>query len=472
MASITQLTARLIDLFGSPSTADPSKLKNNLTVTPSGNVAVGSGTDDGTANKLQLAGTLGINNTAANYRAANYYTSGSLRWASGVDATAESGSNAGSSWFMNRYSDTGVFIDSPLSISRKTGVVTANSGVQVTMNSSWTGDGYGQFRAVYGNYGVILRNDGTTCYLLSTASGSPYGTWNNYRPFQWNLSTGAVTIAADGTSTTFGGVAIGTQIQGTGSVGLVSGATGSGTSAIAINYAGQLATWNGSNGWNSFYNIITASGGTMQGTLNMYNQSTIQLTGSNGYFGLLRGDSSGIVGFINQANTAWNLRVYDAGTILARGVYQSNVGYQCQQGNGGAQGGNIFNMYWNGNVQMWIDTTNVGNISLSSDYRIKHSVEQTQGGLAKVNAVRTVSYRFKDIHLYKDDGRARDGFIAHEVAEVIPSAVYGEKDAVNAEGEIQPQTLDPMPMISVLWNAVQELSAQVQDLKAQLASKE
>jgi hypothetical protein len=281
-----------------------------------------------------------------------------------------------------------------------------------------------------------------------------------------------VTIAADGASTSFGGVAIGTQIQGTGTVGLVSGATGSGTSAIAINYAGQLATWNGSNGWNSFYNIITASGGTMQGTLNMYNQSVVQLTGANGYYGLLRGDSSGCVGFINQGNTAWNMRVYDAGTVLVRGAYQSTTGYQCQAGNGGAQGGNIFNMYWNGNVQMWIDTTNVGNISLSSDYRIKHSVEQTQGGLAKVNAVRTVSYRFKDIHLYKDDGRARDGFIAHEVAEVIPSAVYGEKDAVNAEGEIQPQTLDPMPMISVLWNAVQELSEQVQDLKAQLASKE
>lgn len=36
------------------------------------------------------------------------------------------------------------------------------------------------FRAVYGNYGFIIRNDGSNSYLMTTASGTPYGTWNKY----------------------------------------------------------------------------------------------------------------------------------------------------------------------------------------------------------------------------------------------------------------------------------------------------
>ena len=36
------------------------------------------------------------------------------------------------------------------------------------------------FRAVYGNYGFIIRNDGTNTYLMTTKSGDPYGTWNKF----------------------------------------------------------------------------------------------------------------------------------------------------------------------------------------------------------------------------------------------------------------------------------------------------
>ena len=34
-------------------------------------------------------------------------------------------------------------------------------------------------RLVQGNYGLIMRNDGTNFYLLPTNSGDPYGTWNS-----------------------------------------------------------------------------------------------------------------------------------------------------------------------------------------------------------------------------------------------------------------------------------------------------
>lgn len=43
------------------------------------------------------------------------------------------------------------------------------------------------FRAVYGNYGFIIRNDGANTYFMMTNSGDPYGTWNdNYTIFTPN----------------------------------------------------------------------------------------------------------------------------------------------------------------------------------------------------------------------------------------------------------------------------------------------
>lgn len=52
------------------------------------------------------------------------------------------------------------------------------------------------FRLTYGNYGVILRNDGSQFYLLTTASGqSAIGGWNSLRPFYFSLTTGRVTMA-------------------------------------------------------------------------------------------------------------------------------------------------------------------------------------------------------------------------------------------------------------------------------------
>ncbi|WP_186088031.1 phage tail protein [Burkholderia gladioli] len=67
--------------------------------------------------------------------------------------------------------------------------------------------GGAHFRARNGDYGALLRNDGTNVYLLSTKKGDPSGQFNDYRPFAWNLSTGYVTIDANGRGTTLGGVA-------------------------------------------------------------------------------------------------------------------------------------------------------------------------------------------------------------------------------------------------------------------------
>lgn len=55
MATVSQLMARLVDLFGPAAAANPAKLFGNLEVSPAGNVLVGSTTDNG-VQKLQVTG--------------------------------------------------------------------------------------------------------------------------------------------------------------------------------------------------------------------------------------------------------------------------------------------------------------------------------------------------------------------------------------------------------------------------------
>ena len=113
--------------------------------------------------------------------------------------------------------------------------------------------------------------------------------------------------------------------------------------------------------------------------------------------------------------------------------------------------------------------TLVGNITVSSggtsfvttsDYRLKESVVPLSGGLARVNALKPSTYK------WKADGSNGEGFIAHELAEVVPLAVTGVKDAVNADASIKPQGVDLSKVVPVLVAAIQELTARVQTLEA------
>ena len=82
--------------------------------------------------------------------------------------------------------------------------------------------------------------------------------------------------------------------------------------------------------------------------------------------------------------------------------------------------------------------------------------------LASINQLRPVTYTYTNYkNLFKADGVTRQGFIAHELAAVIPSAVEGEKDA---EDQIQSLRLDAL--CSVMVKAIQELSAKVTALEA------
>jgi hypothetical protein len=120
-------------------------------------------------------------------------------------------------------------------------------------------------------------------------------------------------------------------------------------------------------------------------------------------------------------------------------------------------------------LQFLYNNTSVGTITqngttgvlynITSDYRLKESVKPLNGGLARVNALKPSVYN------WKSDGSTGEGFLAHELAEVVPFAVSGEKDAVNADGSIKSQGIDMSRIVPILVAAIQELTAEVNALK-------
>lgn len=58
-----------------------------------------------------------------------------VRWLLGANTVAEAGANAGSDWNLQRYSDTGVLLGTPLAIARATGQVTLETTPQVGANA-------------------------------------------------------------------------------------------------------------------------------------------------------------------------------------------------------------------------------------------------------------------------------------------------------------------------------------------------
>jgi hypothetical protein len=85
------------------------------------------------------------------------------------------------------------------------------------------------------------------------------------------------------------------------------------------------------------------------------------------------------------------------------------------------------------------------------------------GALATVAQLKPCTYT------WKESGATGQGFIAHELQEVVPDAVIGEKDAVKEDGSIQPQAIDTSFLVATLTAAIQELKADLDATKAEVA---
>lgn len=121
-------------------------------------------------------------------------------------------------------------------------------------------------------------------------------------------------------------------------------------------------------------------------------------------------------------------------------------------------------------VAFWKNGSEVGSISTtgsatayntSSDYRLKENVVSMADSLLRISKLKPYRFNFKnDIDKKGKPTKTLDGFYAHEVQEIVPEAINGEKD-----GE-KYQSIDHSKLVPLLVSAVQELKAEIDALKA------
>jgi hypothetical protein len=103
----------------------------------------------------------------------------------------------------------------------------------------------------------------------------------------------------------------------------------------------------------------------------------------------------------------------------------------------------------------------------SSDYRLKENVTAVTDGIARIQQLKPSRFNF-----IADPDKTVDGFIAHEVQNVVPEAIAGEKDAVDADGNPVYQGIDQSKLVPLLTAALQEAIAKIEALETRLSALE
>jgi hypothetical protein len=112
-----------------------------------------------------------------------------------------------------------------------------------------------------------------------------------------------------------------------------------------------------------------------------------------------------------------------------------------------------------------------GNWATLSDARLKEDIHPYIRGLAELRALRPVRYKYKKEYWAASD-RHFTGLIAQEVQDVVPEMVHPYKFQVIGDKLLDVLAVDPSDLTYMLINAVKELDAENQQLKARLAAVE
>jgi len=114
------------------------------------------------------------------------------------------------------------------------------------------------------------------------------------------------------------------------------------------------------------------------------------------------------------------------------------------------------------------NNSNVGSISVtgvatsyntSSDYRLKENVVEMTDALDRVSQLKPSRFNFIGHE------EIVDGFLAHEVSDIVPEAITGTKDEVDAEGNPVYQGIDQSKLVPLLVGAIQELQKRIEILE-------
>jgi hypothetical protein len=189
-----------------------------------------------------------------------------------------------------------------------------------------------------------------------------------------------------------------------------------------------------------------------------------------------------IINFINQ---------YDANVGNGPFIYFSTSG-SITVGTDSASARNVMG-FRNPNGEIGTITTSGSSTAYntSSDYRLKENVDYNFNALDRISELKPARFNF-----ISDPNTTVDGFLAHEVSNIVPEAITGEKDAVKEEEYVitpavlddddnviieaemgtrevpDYQGIDQSKLVPLLTKAIQEQQEQIDNLVARIEQLE
>ncbi len=427
------------DASGNGTWVDPSTLSttnwttsgSNQYSTLSGNVGIGTtspsskldiqSTSSVTAN-VQSSGSTAYVKTAAPSGSEtgllfSTYSSGSTsnRWQFGKDNGTESGSNAGSNFFINRYTDAGVFLGQPLRIARSTGYVGiggVSASTELEVNGTTKTTNFQMTNGAITNN--ILQSDASgngswvSPSTLSITESDPQvsSTTTNVVP-KWNGTTLTDGLIYDGgTYVGIGTTTPATKLQVTSTEFNVARVQGSSITGTWLNL--QNTTVGGTT-----WNLISTGSGNSEGAGNFLLHSP-----NNGPVMTVL-SASGNVGIGSTSPTQAKL-VVNGSASTNPGTY----GYLNSSGSIGTNSGtNTYSIYASARIA-------ASEFNAFSDARIKNiqGISNSYADLKTLLGIEITDYKLKD---YIGKGNTiYKKVIAQQVEKVYPQAVSTMTDVV------------------------------------------
>lgn len=290
-------------------------------------------------------------------------------------------------------------------------------------------------RLAYGNYGTLLRNDGSGFFILLTNSGGALdGSYNTLRPFKIDLATGDIQMESNVTITKSFKLSKRLRVDAR-------------ESATSFGYLKS----NIANATNiGIAHLGTNYGGTSDTTKEDYDMTAISMY-------------RGIVGIGKEYDYTSLRAIYDAGVDLGmtKGLLigSAKVLYVNNELNISTSA------YINGNI------LTTGGITMYSQRNLKNITDERGLSLDELSAIKPTRYTWKDGR----DNRIHFGGIADDIQQVLPEVVYNVNgvltmDYGNAGFAIASSLIKPVvdheQRIKALEKENEELKQEIKRLRA------
>jgi hypothetical protein len=393
--------------------------------------------------------------------------------------------SSGSNVFGNSQANTQVMTGSV----NITGSVAIASAATYALDVTGTGRFTGTITSTITNALVLSNNTSTTQYVYCSMANSV----GNARYGVDNSSGGGLGTGTSANSAVFGNagnadVDITTnnisrlKIASTGAAtfsSTVDATQGNFTSAPSIG-GYQVKSVSNSSGNTSYGGVLVINSTGKGGYLTCGdNSSTTWYGGQAGYvtlagtagagmkFRVDADDDKGMMIFPTTGNITMGT-IYDLGYEL--NLYSSdlaNTKGTLSMRNGANNAGGYYIAFVNnaGGLAGYVSQTSATTIlySSTSDYRLKENVLPMQNAISRILKIKPVTYKWKNA-----ENEYGEGFIAHELQEIVPLAVAGQKDDMNKDGTIKTQGVDYGMLTPLLVAAMQEQQALIKSLQAQI----